>query len=66
LNAVFIYIYFLLILLEQINFKCGVLPLNPLKGTSVPEKTEINYGLFMPQKSPLGDLGVILKNYAVS
>jgi len=36
----------------------GVLPLNPLKGTSVPEKTEINYGLFMPQKSPLGDLGV--------
>ena len=35
-------------------------PLNPLKGTSVPEKTKINCGLFMPQKSPLGDLGVNL------
>ena len=33
------------------------LPLNPLKGTLVPEKTEENYGL-SHSKSPLGDLGV--------
>jgi hypothetical protein len=32
-----------------------ILPLNPLKGTSVSEKTENNYGL-SHLESPLGDL----------
>ena len=40
------------------------LPLNPLKGTSAPEKTEENHGL-LHSKSPLGDLGVHLSNFPI-
>jgi hypothetical protein len=42
-----------------------LIPLNPLKGTLILEKTENNYGL-LPFKSPLEDLGIKLQLFPVT